>query len=263
MTFHVRNLGVLCLLLLPVMAEEAGQEKAKPQPAAITASLVPVGSSSDAYWTGDGPGVKAVAIDPDAAPPAVWTVRSRSGFVDVPSTLNRPTAALPVAGGMLRVFAGKQAGKDGEPPLFGAFPIPAEPGHYEVFLNRSPERKTWEEPERMILASSQAAFPNGSFRIVNLHAGTVLVKIGGTQVDVPARRSVIHTPQAAAAGRMIQVQAARPVGKQVEWILRTGVRVEVAQRVNLVFYPSRNPKSPCTATWYYQYDPESPDIASE
>ena len=243
------------LLLVSAASPLTAQSVAeKPQ---FTASLVPIGANSDAYWTGDGPGIKAVALDPDAAPPATLCVRDKKGFKVIPGTLNRPSIALPAASGVLRVFADQNGSEDQDPPLFGNFKIPTTPGHYDIFLNRAKERKGWDKPEFMVLPSSKTAFQPDSFRLVNLCDQPIKAKVAAATVTLRPRSVKIVPAPNKGTMTLISVQAVHANGDELRFIIRTGIRLEPGQRANLVFYPGRDPKKPCLATWFHQAEPET------
>jgi hypothetical protein len=243
-------------LALPFVLLSAlhGQQSDKDPP--LTASLIPVGGNSDAYWEGDGPGMRAIALDPGAAPPASLTVRTRKGFKTIPTTLNRPTPALPVRKGKLRVFADGEAAPEEEPELFAEFVVPGTSGHFDIFLNRDPKRKDWEGAQVMTLPSSINSFPQGSFRLINLCEVPVMVRVGRETVGVPARKVKFHRPGAGTDGRMLALQALyRTEEGTAELFLRTGIKASGSERTNVIFYPGRDPKKPCRATWFNQVSP--------
>ncbi len=246
------RLSLALVVAAAPLAPAQESEKAPP----VTASLIPVGANSDAYWEGDGPGMRAIALDPDAAPPASLTVRTRKGLETIPTTLNRPTPALPVREGRLRVFANGEAGPDEDPEVFGEFSISGNTGHYDVFLNRHPKRKGWDDAQAMTLPSSSANFPNGSFRLINLCDVPVMVRLGKKTVSVAARKARLHRPGENADGRMLAIQAAYPEKDgSARVFLRTGIKASSSDRTNVIFYPGRDPKKPCKATWYAQIPP--------
>lgn len=241
---------------LPGPGLRAQSETGKTAPPPVTASLVPVGANSDSYWVGDGPGMRAVPLDPGAAPPATLSIRHRKGFVVIPAILNRPSMALPVSAGTLRVFATPDVAPDEEtPPVFGDFKIPTTPGHYDVFLNRSQSRKDWSKPEHLVLGSSPAAFPPDTFRIINLCALPIRAVLGATTIDLPPRQARMTPVPAGTSGKLVPVQAAHPTSEGPRIFLRTGIKLMPRQRANLIFYPGRDSKKPCQATWFYQSDP--------
>lgn len=246
---------LLWLFAFPLSAQQQQSEKAQ-----VTASLVPVGANSDAYWVGDGPGIRAVALDPDAAPPNTLSVRSKKGFKVIPGLLNHPSIALPVASGTLRVFANNQGSEDKDPPIFGEFKIPATVGHYDIFLNRSKDQKGWDKPESMVLASSETVFQPNSFRLVNLCDQPIKVKIASITGSLAPRSSKIVPMEAITSAKLIPVQAVHANDDDLRFILRTGIRLEPGQRANVVFYPGRDPKKPCLATWFHQTDPDSGEL---
>jgi len=245
------TLALALSVLTSLVAAETDPEKNP----TITASIIPVGANSDAYWEGDGPGMRAIALDPDAAPPATLSFRTKKGLLTIPTTLNRPSPAMPVIGGKLRVFANSEAIEDQDPPLFAEFPISSGSGHFDIFVSRSPKRKTWEKPESLILPSNTTSFPMGSFRLINLCSQGVKAKIGTKVVDVPAGKSRICPPPASSQGKLVAVQAAHADNGEARIFLRSGIRVGSDQRANLVFFPGRDAKTPCKATWYHQSSP--------
>lgn len=244
--------ALLTLLPLAVAAQSPSEEEKAP---ALTASLIPVGANSDAYWVGDGPGIRAIPLDPEAAPPATLAVREREGLKTIPTILNRPSPALRVRAGTLRIYEGQEAGSDGEPPLFAEFRLPPTPGHYDIFLNRAADRKGWQDAESLILPASPTAFPDGTFRLVNLSAAPVKWRIGGEITDLAPRSARIVPLRTGSAGKLVPVQAAHADGDAYKIILQTGIRLAADQRANLIVYPGRNPKKPCEVTWYYQSEP--------
>lgn len=235
----------------------------KPDEPQFTASLVPVGANSDAYWEGDGPGIKAIALDPDAAPPATLCVRNKKGFETIPGVLNRPSIALPAPGGILRVFANDQGSDEEDPPLFGEFKIPQTPGHYDIFLNRAKQSKGWEKAESLVLPSNKTIFPPGSFRLVNLCDQQIRVKIAAKTLTIEPRSVRIVATPVRGAMTLIPVQAVHAKGDDLRYIIRTGIRLEDGQRANLVFYPGRDAKKPCLATWFHQAEPESGEMENK
>jgi hypothetical protein len=254
MKFHLVILASAPALIPATVTAEPAPPGEKTRKPAVTASLIPVGANSDAYWVGDGPGIRAIALDPGAAPPATLTIRQRDGLQTIPTILNRPSPALTAPAGRLRVYRGQQTGEDGEPPLFADFKLPETPGHYDIFLNRAKDRKDWEDAESLILPASSAAFPLGSFRLVNLSAKPVQFKIGKQLVKLAPRRA--RTVRAASSGRLIPIRAAHADGESFRIILQTGIRLTSDQRANLVIYPGRQAKKPCEVIWYYQSVPE-------
>ena len=241
----------LCIalsILIPLKAAETDLEKNP----AVTASIIPVGANSDAYWEGDGPGMRAIALDPDAAPPATLSFRTKKGLLTIPTTLNRPSPAMPVMAGRLRVFANSEAIENEDPPLFADFPITAASGHYDIYVTRSPKRKTWEDPESLTLPSDSQSFPMGSFRLINLCNQGVKARIGTQVVNVPAGKARIHPLPSASQGKLVAVQAAHADKGEVKIFLRSGIRISGQERANLIFYPGRDAKNPCKATWYHQ-----------
>lgn len=248
----IRPIAAIALFCgLPLSAQESDPEKNP----SVTASIIPVGANSDAYWEGDGPGMRAIALDPDAAPPSTLSFKTKKGLLTIPTTLNRPSPAMPVIGGRLRVFANSEVGENEEPPLFADFPISAASGHFDIFVSRSPARKTWEQPESLVLPSDTTAYPMGSFRLVNLCNQGVKARIGQEIVNVPAGKAKIFAPSASTRGKLVAVQAAHADKGEVKIFLRSGIRVDSDQRANLVFYPGRDSKNPCKATWYHQSSP--------
>jgi hypothetical protein len=244
------------ILLLAILSIPAAPAQQSAEKSSVTASLVPVGTNSDAYWEGDGPGMRAIALDPGAAPPSTLTVRTRKGFETIPTILNRPSPALPVSKGSLRVFADGKAGPEGEPKLFAEVAIPGEAGHYDVFLNRHPKSKDWDGAQLMTLPSSTSSFPEGSFRLINLCEFPVMVRLGKQTIRVSARKAQLHRPDPETAGRIITLQALhQSEGGGAELFLRTGIRADGRDRTNLIFYPGRDPKKPCKATWFIQIPP--------
>lgn len=239
-------------------ADPAIEKPGKPD---VTASLIPVGANSDAYWVGDGPGIRAIALDPGAAPPATLAIRDRKGFLTIPTILNRPSPALPVRAGSLRVFASQQPGDAGDPPLFANFKLPETPGHYDIFLNRAENQKGWDEADSLILPASTSAFSPGSFRLVNLSAMPVRWKIGNQIVDLAPRRARMVRP--GRTGRLIPFQAAHRADDGFQIILQTGIRLASDQRANVIAYPGRNPKKPCEITWYYQFEPTPASVPAD
>lgn len=245
----------IALMIFALPASGAGTGDDAESPPAITASLVPVGTNSDAYWVGEGPGIRAIPLDPGAAPPATLSIRDRKGFKTIPTILNRPSPALEVRGGSLRVFAGPSAGPDGDPPLFAEFKLPETPGHYDIFLNRAADRDDWEKAESMILPASATGFPAGSLRLINLSPLTVSWKIGDEVLNLGPRRTKVVSPASGPGGRLVPVMAAHAEGDGHRIIVRTGVRIAPGDRANLITYPGRSPKKPCEVTWYYQIGP--------
>ncbi len=258
---HLRALAPFltgCIFSAFTASPLTAQEKAEKPP--FTASLVPVGANSDAYWEGDGPGLKAIALDPDAAPPATLCVRTKKGFETIPGVLNRPSIALPVTGGILRVFANQDGSEDKDPPLFGDFKIPQTPGHYDVFLNRAKESKGWDKVQSLVLPSNKTDFQPDSFRLVNLCDQPIKAKIGSTTLNIGPRSVKIVPTPVKGAMTLISVQAVHANGDALRFIIRTGIRLEAGQRANLVFYPGRDPEKPCLATWFHQAEPESGEM---
>lgn len=250
-----------CLLAVFTASPLAAQEKSAKPP--FTASLVPIGANSDAYWEGGGPGMRAIALDPDAAPPATLCVRTKKGFGTIPGVLNRPSIALPVSGGILRVFANPDGSEDKDPPLFGDFKIPQTPGHYDVFLTRAKETKGWDKPDSLVLPSNQTDFPPDSFRLVNLCDQPIKAKIASTSVTLGPRSVKIVPTPVKGAMTLISVQAVHANGDELRFIIRTGIRLEMGQRANLVFYPGRDPQKPCLATWFHQAEPDSGEMTEK
>jgi hypothetical protein len=245
----------MILVANPASAQSPATRAARP---AVTASLVPIGANSDAYWTGDGPGMRAVALDPDAAPPATLCVRRRGGgFQTIPGILNRPSIALPVTAGLLRVFASQQVVEKEDPPLFGSFNIPATAGHYDIFLNRSDKQKGWENAESMVLSANPADYPPGALRAINLSALAVKLKINSEVLDLAPRSTKIIPSGIGETAKLVPVLALRTSDQETQWIIRTGIRMSADLRANLVIFPGREAKKPCKATWYYQSEPES------
>lgn len=251
---RVAPFSALSLALLLALTPGGRAQEVKDAPPPPTASLVPVGSNSDAYWVGDGPNMRAIALDPGAAPPATLTVRTRTGLVTIPTILNRPSIALAASGDKLKVFANAEPGQNGDPPVFGEYQLSNIPGHHDIFLNRSPKNKDWQEAESLVLRAGKDVFPDGSFRVINLCHEPIAVRIGADQLTVEPRRARIQRP-ASLPNRPIPLQAARKDGNNVQWILRSGMSLDATQRANLVFYPGRESKTPCQATTYYQFDP--------
>lgn len=224
-----------------------------------TASLVPVGANSDAYWSGDGPGLRAVALDPGAAPPATLTVRDREGFKTVPTILNRPSPALPVRAGRLRIFSGPPSTVNGEPPVFADFKLPRDAtDHYDIFLTRAGGRPDWTDAESLILASSEMSFPQGAFRLVNLTAMPVKWKVGAELINLDPRRARVVPRATDPFNSPVPVQAGHGGGDGFRVILRTGIHLAEGQRVNLIVYPGRDPRKPCEVIWYFQFPPTLP-----
>ncbi len=248
----------VCILSAFTAAPLTAQEKPKkPQ---VTASLVPIGANSDAYWEGDGPGIKAIALDPEAAPPATLCVRNKKGFETIPGILNRPSIALPATGGILRVFANDQGSDEKDPPLFGEFKIPQTPGHYDIFLNRAKESKGWDKAESLVLPSDKTSFPPDSFRLVNLCDQRIRAKIAANTLTIEPRTVRIVATPVKGTMTLISVQAVHANGDDLRFIIRTGIRLEDEQRANLVFYPGRDAEKPCLATWFHQAEPESGEM---
>lgn len=229
----------------------------------ITASLVPIGANSDAYWEGNGPGIRAIAIDPDAAPPATLCVRQDKGFLDIPGILNRPSIAIPVIGEKMRVFANKNGSTGEDPPLFGEFSIPQTPGHYDIFLNRSKKNKGWEKPEFLVQPSSTTVFQPESFRVINLCDQLIQVKIGNAIRSIDPRAVKIIRIALNNKVMLIAVQAAAGNDEQQQMILRTGIRMEPGQRANVVFYPGRDKAKPYLATWFHQIESVTSDTQNK
>ena len=251
------TLATLALFFFGPANAQTGEKK-MPE---TTVSLIPVGSNSDAYWTGDGPSIRAIALDPGAAPPSTLCVRSKKGTITIPTILNRPSMAIPVKNNKLQVFANATPDPEGELPLFGEFAIPST-GHYDLFLNRDDKRKDWEKSQSMVLPTDLSKFPNGSFRVVNLCPEPIQIKIGTAVLTVGPRRALIHQPKEA-AGKLLILQAVRKDGDSLQWILRTGMKVAADQRGNVVFYSGRSTKEPIKATTYYQSDPELAEVDPE
>lgn len=232
----------------------AAQDEKKPR---ATASLIPVGSNSDAYWVGEGPGIRAVAIDPGAAPPQSLAVETRDGLVTIPTILNRPSPGLPVVGETLTVYASTTAAEDEKPPLFADFKIPSGSGHHDVFLARAADKATWEDPTAMVLRSNPTSFPAGSIRLVNLDSRPVRVQIGNASFDVAPTRATLATSDKLPAGKLLPIRAANPGKDGPLWIMRTGIRHDTSGRTNVIFYPSRKKDEAAKVVWYAQFDPES------
>ncbi|MCH7227368.1 hypothetical protein [Haloferula sp. A504] len=200
--------------------------------------------------------MRAIALDPEAAPPSTLTIRTRKGFQTIPTILNRPSPVLPVRAGKLRVFANGEAGPDEEPELFGEFAIPGTSGHYDIFLNRDPKRKDWEKAQAIILPASSTAFPEGSFRLVNLCGIPVMVRVGKETLQLAARKARLHRAGPGTDGRMLTLQALYQAGDgSARLFLRTGIKASSRDRTNIIFYPGRDPKKPCKATWFTQIPP--------
>lgn len=251
----IRSILATTLGILASVPITAAQDEDK-EPA-LTASLIPVGSGSDAYWEGDGPGMRAVALDPEAAPPKTLSVRTRDGLATIPASLNRPSPALPVREGSLRVFANTEASDDGEPPLFGEYAIAAGSGHFDIFVNRDPEEEGWDDAQSLTLPASTDRFPMGAVRLINLSGQTVKARLGTEMITVPSREVRIHRPGAEADDKLMTVQAAhaRRGGDGARVFLRTGIKGDSSGRTNLIFYPGRDPEEPVKATWYRQIPP--------
>ena len=246
------SIAILLATAIPLVGQQSSTSKG------VTVSLIPVGSNSDAYWEGDGPGMRAIAIDPDAAPPRTLTVRTREGLKTIPTTLNRPTPALPVREGRLRVFAnGDVDPEKEEPPLFGEYTISGATGHYDVFLNRDPKRKNWEDAQAVTLSSSPSVFPLGSIRLINLCNENIIVRVGNENIKLAARKVKVHQPAESSSRKgLTAVQAAHAdANGNPKIFLRTGVPSSPDERTNVIFYPGREGKSPCKATWFQQIPP--------
>lgn len=229
---------------------------AEEKPAVVTASLIPVGASSDARWLGEEASIRAVALDPGAAPPRNLLVRSNKGYVPVPTILNRPTPALPVREGLLRVAVGGEIDEEGNPPTFGVYEISGESDHYDIFLTRRSDRKDWTDAMSLVLPSSNRRFPENSIRVVNLCSVVVLLRLDESKVAIHPRRAAVHRVLGESDGRTIHVEAAHPEGEEWNIFLRTILKLPQGGRINLIVYPIRGSEEGCRATWFHQFNPD-------
>lgn len=158
-------------------------------------SFVAVGTSSDSYWVGDGPDMEVFAHDPGATPPAEIQVSSESkkksseGKKESDSkdkdkrqslklTLNNPTKHIWRKSNTCLLTARGSSGGEASYSEFTTARLPKKRGSYTVFLARQAKRKTWKNPQQIILSDSTIKFPLGSTRIVNCSDRPLLVQRG-------------------------------------------------------------------------------------
>ena len=83
-----------------------------------------------------------------------------------------------------------------------------------------------------------------------------MVRLGRENIVAAARKVKVFRPGTGTEGRMLALQAFyRTEEGKAELFLRTGIKASGRERTNVVFYPGRDPKKPCKATWFHQVPP--------
>ncbi|NWK56572.1 hypothetical protein HW115_13200 [Verrucomicrobiaceae bacterium N1E253] len=190
------------LVLIGLVCPRVAQSKSDEEKPAYEVSFVVVGARSDAYWVGDGPDMKVFAHDPGAAPPRdifIATGKKQSGVASgeekrkrLMLALNVPTERVQLRTSKCDLSARLQSGEDISYKKYTSAQLPPVIGEYTVFMARQPKHKTWKEPQRLILSDSEARFPKGAVRVVNLADRPVYIQKGKKVLGhLAPRKSVV------------------------------------------------------------------------
>lgn len=249
------------ILGLALPNDAFAQIEAELEPTTFDVSIIPVGISSDSRWVGKGVKMRAIAIDPGAAPPRpIFLTQSAKEKVELNFSLNSASERFPLKQPIVQLNKQTSPGTKDSPPTFAPYNqknLGNRPGAYSVVYARAHDQKDWKKPISMTLNDNYDVFPKGSIRFINLSPIPVAVKIGSSspQKLSPGKTIIWKTSEFGSHQLKIGYQDKK---KEIHYTFNSQVRVTQESRMNLCTFPVPQKTKPMTTRGFTTPPPITP-----